>query len=384
MQWALSFIHGAWQEFTLTGNSPEELQDRPVLTCVEFIASLESDVQQFVLAAVLCNELLRPLYRRLLQDRLRSEAAAVADDTLPSQTDDLQSRVLPSLLYETHVRIREELRKVVAAIEMYPEVFCKTIDAAATAYLHRAVTGHGSTASPHIALPDTPSQEEKQDRIALQRVFQEWKLEFDDLEDSLKAGQMELVRLLEQNSRPAVAYEPDIAERIGMTLYSRLDGTTRRALQVAEYLYHINQEHDGFCGAVINLQLAYENELFLRIIKPFVDALQTAGTDSYDGQGTSKEPLVIGGKVPPRSITLGNAAWYLRKDPVMRSKVSTLGFDVDRIGKDAVWISSVRNNVAHEFACDRPTADGLRRRILCRDGVLSRLHPAVAKAAILA
>ena len=46
------------------------------------------------------------------------------------------------------------------------------------------------------------------------------------------------------------------------------------------------------------------------------------------------------------------------------------------IAEDARWVSKVRNKAAHDFACDRTLADELRRRILSRDGILSRLRPA--------
>jgi hypothetical protein len=64
----------------------------------------------------------------------------------------------------------------------------------------------------------------------------------------------------------------------------------------------------------------------------------------------------------------------------MQNKVSESGFDTDAIAKDAVWVSEVRNKAAHEIACDRSVADSLRRRILCRDGILGRLHPMVVAA----
>jgi len=119
----------------------------------------------------------------------------------------------------------------------------------------------------------------------------------------------------------------------------------------------------------------YENELNIRIIGPFVVELLAAATQTYDAQGRSKEPLIKWGKVHRRAMTLGSWAWYLGKDPIMRSRVSERGFDVEAISKDAAWIGEVRNKAAHDFACDRTMADELRRRILCRDGVLGRLHP---------
>jgi hypothetical protein len=229
---------------------------------------------------------------------------------------------------------------------------------------------------------DVTSDSEKIDRmvVAVQSFLQEWKQEFDNLEDSLKATQMEIVCQYEQNRRSATSYEPCIIAKLGTQLYSRLHEMTQRALQLGEYHYNINQEPDGFGETALKTAKAYENELILRVIWPVVTELQAAGTDSYDGQGISKEPLILSGKVPKRSMTLGNAARYLRKDSVMRSKVSALGFDVLTVSKEAALIAEIRNRAAHELACDRAVADDLRQRILCPDGALSRLHPSAATA----
>jgi hypothetical protein len=214
----------------------------------------------------------------------------------------------------------------------------------------------------------------------LPHFIQEFKHDFENALDSLKAGQMETMRLIEHNQRPAAAYEADIEARIGAALYSRLEETTRRVLQVAEYLYHINSQEPNYShGPVMQMAQAYQNELIVRIIYPFVSELQAAGEETYDGQGASRDSLLSGGKVSKRSMTLGNLAMYLRKDPYMRSKLSVLGFDVDAIAKDAISIASVRNRAAHDPVCERAAADDLRLRMLCRDSVFSRLHPKVDK-----
>jgi len=137
---------------------------------------------------------------------------------------------------------------------------------------------------------------------------------------------------------------------------------------------------DAFGPFAIEMALGYENELNVRIIGPIVIELLTAGTQTYDAHGKSKVPLIRCGKVHRLGTTLGSLAWFLGKDPVMRSKISGRGFDVEAISKDAAWVSDVRNKAAHDCTCDRTLADELRRRILTRDGILSRLHPDAAGA----
>jgi|GEM_PF-4043945 len=210
--------------------------------------------------------------------------------------------------------------------------------------------------------------------------LQELKQDFHDFADSMKAGQMEVLLRIEHSSRSAAALDTAIAERLGAPLHSRLHARSRRALQLAEYYYKMNQEPDGFAPTAMMLAQGYENELNVRIIGPLVMELLAAGIETYDAQGKSTNPLIRRGKPSKSSLTLGTLAWYLREDPVLRSKVSELGFDVETLSKDVALVADLRNKPAHDFSCDRAVADELRRRILCPDGLLRRLHPNVASA----
>jgi hypothetical protein len=206
------------------------------------------------------------------------------------------------------------------------------------------------------------------------------KHDLQDFGESLKAGQMEILRRIADNHPTAASLGPVISERLGAPLYSRLHEKTQRALQLAEYHYKINQEPDGFASSAMMIAQAYENELNVRVIGPFVVMLLEAGAETYDAQGKSTNPLIRWGKPSKRSLTLGTFAWYLKEDPDMRSTVSGLGFDVDGIANDAARLSGLRNRAAHNFSCERTLADELRVGILCPDSVLSRLHPVFATA----
>jgi hypothetical protein len=227
---------------------------------------------------------------------------------------------------------------------------------------------------------DAPANAPQPISAASVKAVQQGLAEIGDSLDSLKAGQMELVRLIEHNRRPAAAYETYISAQLGAPLYSRLQEKTQRALQLSEYFYNINQEPDGFSLTALTMAQGYENELLLRVVWPFVNELQAAHTETYDAQGKSKDrPLILKGEFSKTSVTLGNLGWYLKNDPIMQSRVSVLGLDVKMISKDVALISRLRNRPAHDFNCDRAVADDLRRLILCSDGVLSRLHPTVVE-----
>ncbi|MFZ0865068.1 MAG: hypothetical protein WAN06_00300 [Candidatus Sulfotelmatobacter sp.] len=329
----------------------------------EFIRTLEFDIQCFVYGVMFSHDLFMPV-----RERMDSEYAETGGTIEASK--DLQQR----------------MQMAIANSQLQPDVLFSIIETASLCdslifggRLEKTIMG--TTVAP----TDFPQKIlTAQETTALQGVRREWKRDFDNMEDSLdslKAGQNAIVRLFEEHKRPAASYEPSIAAQLGQPLYSRLHQMTQRALQVVEHLYNVNQEADGFALFAVRMAQGYENELNVRIIGPIVIELLATGTQTYDAQGKSKEPLIRWGKDHKRGMTLGSWAWYLKYDPTMRGKVSERGFDVEAISKDAAWVSEVRNKAAHDFACDRTLADELRRRILCRDGILSRLHPTVATAA---
>jgi uncharacterized protein (UPF0212 family) len=329
--------------------------------CREFICSLKTDVQHYVVSAALSYDLFSLVYERIEREAQPNSGSGW------TPTD--------------HCDFFRRFQAAIANSEVRPHILFQTIELAAVGYT-RSYIDNLQESHLTTAFQMEPSRMAlvPQEMTVLPNVLQEMKQDFDNALDSLKAGQMETIRLIEHNQRPAAAYESDIEARLGAFLYSRLGETTQKGLQVAEYLYHINsQEPNYFPGPVMQMALAYENELAVRIVWPFVSELQAAGEESYDGQGVSREPLLSGGKVPRSCMMLGNLARYLRKDPVMQSKISGLGFDADAIAKDAISIASLRNRAAHEPVCERAVADDLRQRMLCPDGIFSRLHPAAVR-----
>lgn len=327
---------------------------QPVLSfCREYICSLEPTLQQFVYAATLSCDLLVPVWAKIDAEHAETHRGVPYDD------------------------FRQRLQTAIVSSELQPHALLQTIELAAVACTVAYSGDDLKDTLSTIAAQRGPSQGSlaPQGVTELLRVIQEMRQHVDDAHDSLKAGQMELGRLFEHNRRAAAHYEPYIVEQLGAPLYSRLHQTTQRAIQVAEYLYNINQEPDGFAPAALRMAQGYENELMLRIVWPFVDELLAAGKQTYDAQGKSEKPLIRYGKVCDRGMTLGVLAWYLGKDRLMRDKVWGLGLDPEAISKDAAWVGAVRNKAAHDVDFDRSVADELRRRILCRGSILGRLHP---------
>jgi hypothetical protein len=322
--------------------------------CQDFISSLQPDVQQFVFAVACSRDLFIPVW----------EWMDSSVETGVFKYEDLWER----------------MHTAITTSDLHPATLLSIIENASIGYS----ISSGGWPTGGVAMVGQKNSPPMMAQETLQDVRQEWKSDFDDMRDSLdsvKAGQMELMRRIEHNNRPAEAYEPYIVAQLGAPLYSRLQEKTQRALQLAEYFYHINHEPDGFSLTGLTMAQGYENELFIRIIWPFVSELLAAETPTYPAKGPSKgKPLILTGKYQEKR-TLGDLGWYLKNDITMRDKVSALGFDVETISTDVALVSILRNEPAHNFSCDRAVADDLRRRILCSDGVLSRLHPEVATAA---
>jgi hypothetical protein len=290
VQWALSFVYGELGDFTVCEELAERVQREPLSVCANFICRLEPKVREFVFESVLCHELFGAFYRKFLR---------MTFPTLPTRDSDTGRIVLVANdeylpANDKDEFMQESLRKAMLNIGVRPEVLYQTMQSANSNYLHEFANTHGAGASSaqHVTkdgcvLPDQPATEKSTLGSADLQDLQ-------DSLDSLKAGQMELVRLIEHNRRPAAATEPYIAAQLGEPLYSRLHEKTRRAIQLAEYLYNINQEPDGFALTAITMAQGYENELIVRIIGPFVIELLAAGTATYNAQGKATKPLILG------------------------------------------------------------------------------------------
>ncbi len=340
-----------------------------------FIRSLLPELRQFTFLALLCVQLVRSIY-------WSSERQAMGGGIKINEDGTFDMASIVSLHLEgADERHRQLFSAAIADSGIHLQLLYKSMERAASdwsnEYIHRYPEAESLIPMSESPIPEHVYRE----HVALRAVILEMRQDFDNFQDSVKAGQMEIIRLHQQNRR-AADFEAYISDKIGLQLYSCLHEATRQALQVAEYLYHINQEPGCFAEPVLKMAYAYENELLIRVFWPFLDELQASGTKLYDVQGRSQMPLIREGKVV-QGLTLGNISWYLRFDERLRGKVLALGLDINAISRDAANVVKLRNRAAHEPACDRAVADDLRGSILRPDGIFSRVHPIVKYAVTL-
>jgi hypothetical protein len=332
-----------------------DASNRPLLShCREFISSLEPEVQHFVFAATLSFELLRPMWESVglhpREDlRTKEEILAEARALLAGGT-----RAEP--IQEPVLSLEERLQRAIASSGLEPTVLWELVDAAARA---------------HVVGQEAAGREP-----AWIRKFED---DFDNFSDSIKATQMEAVRLSERSIRKAADYRANVTARVGPWLYSQLNEETQQQLNTAEFLYDLNRQEPRYChGPVMNLALAYENELMLRLGWPIVKQLADSGVSTYpagerDGQKPPRR-LIERGEIQSKNMALGSIAWYLRYQADFRKRALALGFDPDAISRDAFGVLPGRHKAAHRQVCEIAEADKLRSLILRSDGILSRLH----------
>ncbi|MGA8149581.1 MAG: hypothetical protein WB952_01290 [Terriglobales bacterium] len=312
----------------------------------EFVSSLDSEVQHFVISATLCFELLRPMWEKV---GLHPRFDPRTPEQILAELDERLARAQAGIDIEEPVTdLTENLRRAISESGLEPKVLWHIIESAASASgFDRALPG-------------------------VERLLHALRADFDNFADSMKAGQMEAIRLSERSSRKADNCEADVVAQIGQPLYSQLAEMTRQQLKAAEFLYHLNsQEPNYFDGPVITMAKAYENELKVRVAFPVLNKVMDSHPENY---GSDKTPLIKAREIN-KELTAGNIGWHLRNHPDFRERVRAHGFDATAISIDEGAVTRCRNRAAHKPICERAIADDLRRLILRPDGILSRLHP---------
>ena len=328
--------------------------------CQEFISSLEPDVRSFVISATLCFELLRPMWERAgLSPRFDPRTQNEIDADIHAKL----ARIREGTWTDTPVDLGEGSCRAISESGLEPRVLWEVIEAASAHVGNRAAAESPSLLPPWI------------------RKFEE---DFDNFSDSMKATQMVAIRLSERNIRKAADYGPEIAERIGVQLYSCLHEGTKRQLEVAEFLYEVNRQEPKYGhGPAINLALACESELNLRVTWPILKELVGLGTQYYraekkPGEKSQPPPLIDKNRIQERHVTLGRIGYYLGNHPDFGDRARARGFDPSAIAKCILDVVAVRDRAAHHPVCELADVDKVRSLILRSDGIFSLLHPKAA------
>lgn len=207
-----------------------------------------------------------------------------------------------------------------------------------------------------------------------QRKLNDIHQDLSDAADSIKAGQMEILREL-QICKGAKEYLPLVASRLG-NVFPMLHAETQRLLARGEYFLAINQaEPDAMQPVVLDQAKACEHELLSRVFWPYIQKLFEEGVSEYPAHIPTNLPLIKYSKICRKSMTLGTYCWYLREDLHLRSWAKTvLHLDASLLEREAGWISERRNEAAHKADFRQYDAAIFQSRVYGHQGLLASLH----------
>lgn len=389
--WQLYFLlpEHYWKNFSVLPIHPESSEIRPITACGQHLKALSSEVLHFLFTVVLTREAYGQLHHRFWRMNLSSLLRTMDDGRLESfdnpdypiyQAYELKASSLlqgqagdeeDEPLYGSAILlsfIREKIRETLLEASLDCKVFYSVMDAAATKFLQEYLDqiGEGSAHS----TGSVGAFQELASNGRLNEIHQD----LADATDSLKAGQMEILRAL-QNRRRASEFLPLVESRLG-AVYTKLHCETQRLLALGEYFLSINQaEPDAMNPVVLHQAKACENELYMRIFGPYLLKLFTEGTRDYPADGSSSAPLIRSGKEQPDSMTLGIYSWYLKNDFILRSWIKSHShLNPDALEKESFWISRKRNDAAHKADFKQYDAAIFQSRVYSPQGLLASLH----------
>jgi hypothetical protein len=366
VQDALSFAVGEFANFSTEPDPIRIPSDRvPISRCAPLIRSLEAAVRGFVFEAVRCHDMLIPPHEEQIGP---ARLIPPLDEEEASEYDAEQT-----VAEDQKTSFRKALAEVLASKigAQIPELY-EFIRVSAAIQLEQFLElNHEGESQVAEVVPTRIPGSLKHDGLEALRSQQS------DGFDSLKAGQMEIIRLIEQNGRSAAAFEPAIEAQLG-GLYRRLNDNTKRQLQVAEYVYSINKSEPNYShGSVMNIALAYENELLFEVMWPYLKKKIREGETFYDG-GTNdpRRAMLKSGEIQKKNLGLSSFRWYLIKDQNLRIWAEgTKSLNVRLIVQDLNWIIPKRDSAAHELICRLSAADEVRGWALNDGGPFLHLHP---------
>jgi hypothetical protein len=187
--------------------------------------------------------------------------------------------------------------------------------------------------------------------------------QLDDFSDSMKATQMELVRLLEERHE-RLDPDPYLVEALGIELWSKLSDATKRLLRTSELDYRSPRTGLDEHVSTMLLVQAYETEFLDRIKTPLLKRLLEERQTDFPPQ--SKIKLTENGR-PNNRVTSLQVLHLVGDHPRLQELLRARGFDPIQLLATGRPVMELRNRVVHQDY--RPgDIETARARILVRSG----------------
>jgi hypothetical protein len=324
--WSVNTSHVPWQPFSPLVSSEDDYTGEHIDVTVglsTFFATLSQEDQEFVVAAAAASEVLIKPWDVEEDERLiaiNKEADSWKQSVLLYELAIDDSTISPT-------RLRIALEHGAGGIAKEYVRFAKN---------HADRNTRSRRASTHRA--GTPIE-----RSVFDELRSELLRSFGDFEDSMKAGQMELIRLAEgKNSGP----DPEVflLEALGSELYSNLVPATKYLLRASEVAYRNPRSGYEEQFATLMLVQAYEAEFDARITQPLGKQLIFERYGDFPQEGSVR--LVQGKRLNDR-ITAAQVLNLLSSDRHLQEILRERGLKWEIIVGTGRPVTVIRNKVAH-------------------------------------
>jgi hypothetical protein len=209
-------------------------------------------------------------------------------------------------------------------------------------------------------------------RSALDGLRGELLHDFENLSDSMKATQMELLRTIEKGGQAADP-DPFLIQVLGKELFSHLHPETQEFLRAAERLHRSANTVNAERAAAMLLALAYEKEFHVRVTQMLAMSLIHKGYSDYPPKDDIK---LIRERQANKRITPAQMLQIIEKDEQAQKQLRSLSIDWNQLLDTGKPTTDLRNRVMHPEAFDVAKVQRIRELILDGEkGALRALMP---------
>ncbi len=255
-----------------------------------------------------------------------------------------------------------------------PENACiiyRTLQQAAPGFLERYLTKEAENIQQKEPIAVADAVRKGLDKIA-ERIEQSAR-DMDDLGDSLKAAQNEIIRRIQPRGKVRKGmeeYELFLVDVLGKDVYGQLHRVTRQHLKRGEWAFNEISEPDGHELVVGQYAMAFENQLMVALRRCALAIAAELDVTSWP-ENPLTVVLIIGGRLN-RKLTLGQALGYIKHDEIVQQALLRSRIHIEKVVEEGYQVLRMRNRVTHpqdptthgDKLITREDAEGIRHLLL--------------------
>jgi hypothetical protein len=322
--WSVNTSGVPWVPFSpLFSDTDDDEIAQAMVGAYGFVASLSQEDQEFVAAATAASEVFSKPWGSMEEARL---------STINNEEDPYKRGLL---LYEWAI---QQSPISPASFRCVLELGAANI---AKEYLRVAqLYAERNKRSQSVSVERSESPVE---RAAFDEFRSEVLQSLGDFADSMKAGQMELIRLAEEKSSGP---DPQIflIQALGSELLSNLLVPAKHYLRASEVAYRNPRTgHDEQFSTMMLVQ-AYEIEFDARITQPLLKRIVSEGHTDFPQQSEIK---LVQGRRPNHRVTAGQVLRLVADNQHLQGLLKERGLNPERVTSTGRPVVELRNRVMH-------------------------------------